>query len=34
LSTLGFRCAMDRMGSPEGNARKTGNYWKKQRQKR
>ncbi len=28
LSTLGFRCAMDRMGSPEGNARKTGNYWK------
>ncbi len=34
LSTLGFRCAMDRMGSPEGNTRKTGNYWKKQRQKR
>ena len=23
LSTLGFRCAMDRMGSPEGNGRKT-----------
>jgi gliding motility-associated lipoprotein GldJ len=34
LSTLGFRCAMDRMGSPEGNSFKTGNYWKKQRQKR
>ncbi|MER3499509.1 MAG: gliding motility lipoprotein GldJ, partial [Chitinophagaceae bacterium] len=26
LSTLGFRCAMDRMGSPEGNKRKTGNW--------
>jgi formylglycine-generating enzyme required for sulfatase activity len=34
LSTLGFRCAMDRMGSPEGNKRKTGNLWKSQRQKR
>jgi sulfatase modifying factor 1 len=34
MSTLGFRCAMDRMGSPEGNKRKTGNWWKAQRQKR
>ena len=34
LSTLGFRCAMDRMGSPEGNKRKTGNWWKTRRQKR
>ncbi len=34
LSTLGFRCAMDRMGSPEGNKRKTGNLWKPRRQKR
>jgi gliding motility-associated lipoprotein GldJ len=32
LSTLGFRCAMDRMGSPEGNGRKTGNWWKNRRQ--
>jgi formylglycine-generating enzyme len=32
LSTLGFRCAMDRMGSPEGNKRKTGNWWKNRRQ--
>jgi formylglycine-generating enzyme required for sulfatase activity len=32
LSTLGFRCAMDRMGSPEGNKRKTGNWWKSRRQ--
>jgi gliding motility-associated lipoprotein GldJ len=32
LSTLGFRCAMDRMGSPEGNKRKTGNWWKSKRQ--
>ena len=34
LSTLGFRCAMDRMGSPEGNKRKTGNWWKSRRQGR
>jgi formylglycine-generating enzyme len=34
MSTLGFRCAMDRMGSPEGNKRKTGNFWKTQKQKR
>jgi formylglycine-generating enzyme required for sulfatase activity len=34
LSTLGFRCAMDRMGSPEGNKRKTGNWWKSRRQSR
>ena len=34
LSTLGFRCAMDRMGSPEGSKRKTGNWWKTRRQKR
>jgi formylglycine-generating enzyme required for sulfatase activity len=33
-STVGFRCAMDRMGSPEGNKRKTGNWWKTRRQKR
>jgi sulfatase modifying factor 1 len=32
LSTLGFRCAMDRMGSPEGNKRKTGNFFKSRRQ--
>lgn len=34
LSTLGFRCAMDRMGSPEGNGRKTGQHFKTRRQKR
>ena len=34
LSTLGFRCAMDRMGSPEGDKHKTGNWWKTRRQKR
>lgn len=34
LSTLGFRCAMNRMGSPEGNKRKTGQYFKTRRQKR
>jgi sulfatase modifying factor 1 len=34
LSTLGFRCAMDRMGSPEGNKRKTGQYFPTKRQKR
>jgi sulfatase modifying factor 1 len=34
LSTLGFRCAMNRMGSPEGNKRKTGQYYKTKRQKR
>ena len=28
MSTFGFRCAMDRMGSPEGNKSKTGNWWK------
>lgn len=33
-STIGFRCAMDRMGSPEGNNRKTGNFWKTKRQTR
>lgn len=33
-STVGFRCAMDRMGSPEGNKRKTGNLWKQRRQSR
>src|SRR4029453_13137950 len=32
LSTLGFRCAMDRMGSPEGNKRKTGEYFPTRRQ--
>jgi formylglycine-generating enzyme len=34
MSTLGFRCAMNRMGSPEGNKRKTGQYYKTRRQKR
>ena len=33
-STIGFRCAMDRMGSPEGNKRKTGNFWKTRKQSR
>ena len=33
-NTVGFRCAMDRVGSPEGNKFKTGNLFKKQRQKR
>lgn len=34
LSTLGFRCAMDRMGSPEGPNRKTGQFFPTKRQKR
>jgi hypothetical protein len=34
LSTLGFRCAMNRMGSPEGNKRKTGQHFKTRRPKR
>jgi gliding motility-associated lipoprotein GldJ len=33
-ATIGFRCAMDRMGSTEGNKRKVGNWWKPRRQKR
>ncbi|ATL46207.1 gliding motility lipoprotein GldJ [Chitinophaga caeni] len=33
-NTVGFRCAMDRVGSPEGNGFKTGNLFRKQRQKR
>jgi gliding motility-associated lipoprotein GldJ len=33
-ATIGFRCAMDRMGSTEGNKRKAGNWWKDRRQKR
>ena len=33
-STIGFRCAMDRMGSTEGNKHKSGNWWKSRRQKR
>jgi formylglycine-generating enzyme required for sulfatase activity len=33
-SMIGFRCAMDRMGSPEGNGRKTGNFFAKKKQKR
>jgi formylglycine-generating enzyme len=34
-STVGFRCAMDRMGSPEGNNFKSGKWFsKKRRQKR
>jgi formylglycine-generating enzyme len=32
-STIGFRCAMDRMGSPEGNKRRTGNFWKTKKQR-
>jgi formylglycine-generating enzyme len=31
-STVGFRCAMDRVGSPEGNGRKTGINYPKRRQ--
>jgi formylglycine-generating enzyme required for sulfatase activity len=31
-STVGFRCAMDRLGSPEGNGRKTGIEYKARRQ--
>jgi formylglycine-generating enzyme required for sulfatase activity len=31
-STVGFRCAMDRLGSPEGNGRKTGIYYQSRRQ--
>jgi sulfatase modifying factor 1 len=31
-STVGFRCAMDRVGSPEGNGRKTGINYKSRRQ--
>lgn len=34
LSTLGFRCAMDRMGSPEGNGRKVGQQFPSKRQKK
>jgi formylglycine-generating enzyme len=33
-STVGFRCAMDRMGSPEGNKRKTGQFFRTKKQKR
>ena len=33
-STIGFRCAMDRMGSPEGSQRKTGNFCKAKHQTR
>jgi gliding motility-associated lipoprotein GldJ len=33
-STVGFRCAMIAPGSPEGNGRKTGNFFPKRRQKR
>jgi formylglycine-generating enzyme len=33
-SQVGFRCAMDRMGSPEGKGRKTGNFFTKKKQKR
>ena len=31
-STVGFRCAMDRVGSPAGNGRKTGINYKQRRQ--
>ena len=34
MSTLGFRCAMSRLGSPEGNRRKTGQFFPTRRQKR
>ncbi|HEU4471710.1 MAG TPA: SUMF1/EgtB/PvdO family nonheme iron enzyme [Flavisolibacter sp.] len=33
LSTIGFRCAMDRMGSPEGNKRKTGQHFRTKKQR-
>lgn len=33
-NTVGFRCAMDRVGSPEGNKFKTGQVFRAQRQKR
>ena len=33
-SQVGFRCAMDRMGSPEGSGRKAGNFFTKKKQKR
>ncbi|RYD88133.1 MAG: gliding motility lipoprotein GldJ, partial [Sphingobacteriales bacterium] len=33
-SMIGFRCAMDRMGSPEGKGRKTGNHFRTKKQKR
>jgi gliding motility-associated lipoprotein GldJ len=32
LCTLGFRCAMIRVGAPEGNQFKDGNQWKKKKQ--
>lgn len=31
-STIGFRCAMDRLGSPEGNGRKGGNWFGSKKQ--
>ncbi len=31
-ATIGFRCAMDRLGSQEGNGFKNGNHWSKRRQ--
>ena len=31
-ATVGFRCAMDRVGSQEGNGFKNGNHFSKQRQ--
>jgi hypothetical protein len=31
-ATIGFRCAMDRVGSQEGNGFKNGNHFSKQRQ--
>jgi formylglycine-generating enzyme len=34
LSTLGFRCAQIRMGSAEGNKRKTGNWYQQRKQKK
>ncbi|MCL6523965.1 MAG: SUMF1/EgtB/PvdO family nonheme iron enzyme [Thermoflavifilum sp.] len=33
-NTVGFRCAMDRVGSQEGNGFRTGNYFRQPRQKR
>jgi gliding motility-associated lipoprotein GldJ len=33
-STIGFRCAMNRMGSTEGNKRKVGNWFSSKKQKR
>lgn len=33
-STIGFRCAMDYFGAPEGNRTRSGNHWPTKRQRR